>query len=382
MGDYLLTLGRNPAARAVLGGLGVPVPRALRRTHSGFLAQPLAGLTAWAGGDGVGASARLEALGAAVVSGEEPVDVLLCDATGLDAPAALRAVYDGLHPRIRGLKACGRVVVLGRPEASAPTAAAASCRAALDGFARSVAKEVGRKGATANLVWVDEGAEAHLDGVLRFLGTAHSVYVSGQPLHVTARLGPEPVAFTERSLDGKVALVTGAARGIGAATAERLAREGAVVVLLDREDALEPLDRVAKAVGGHVLTCDVTASDAPARVAARLSELGGVDVVVHNAGVTRDRTLGRMPPEDWDLVLDVNLAAILRLHDGLLAGPLRDGAGSSCCRPPWGSPGTWDRATTRRPRRRWRAWPAAWGASSRRGGSGRSRWRRASSRRG
>ena len=131
---------------------------------------------------------------------------------------------------------------------------------------------------------------------------------------------------TVRPLDGKVALVTGAARGIGAATAELLAAEGAHVVCLDRpqDDALA--SQVAHRIGGTVLLADVSDPEAPATIARELVERhGGVDIVVHNAGITRDKTLARMKPDKWDSTIDINLQAVVRITEALLAGPLRDG---------------------------------------------------------
>ena len=326
MSDFLVNLGTNKAARGVLSNLGIPVPQRLRRGTGGYAARPLADRTAWVGGDGLGVDlARLtEGLGASTA--DDAADVLLFDACSLDSPAALKALHAAFHPRIRGIRRSGRVVVIGRPEADAGSTAAAVAQAALDGFVRSVAKEIGRKGATANLLRVAAGAEAHVEGALRFLLSDRSVYVSGQPLDLDARLGAEAPPFAERCLAGRVALVTGAARGIGAATSRRLAAEGATVVLVDRPDASAELEELARTLGGRDLACDITDADAPARIATVIGELGGVDVVVHNAGVTRDRTLGRMPESDWDLVMDVNVSAILRIHDALVAGPLRDGA--------------------------------------------------------
>jgi 3-oxoacyl-[acyl-carrier protein] reductase len=111
-------------------------------------------------------------------------------------------------------------------------------------------------------------------------------------------------------LDGKVALVTGAARGIGASIADVLARDGAHVVGVDVPAQSSALEEVTGRLGGSSLLLDITATDAPAAIASRLKdEHGGVDVVVHNAGVTRDKTLGRMTEEQWDLVLSINLTA-------------------------------------------------------------------------
>src|SRR5262249_51055581 len=140
---------------------------------------------------------------------------LVFDASGVATAGGLRALYDFFHPLVGRLARCGRVVVLGRA-ADAPTPETAAARAALDGFVRSLAKEIGRRGATANLILVEPGAEARLAGVLRFVLSARAAFVTGQPLTVgnLARGGAEPPWV--RPLDKKVALVTGAARGIGA----------------------------------------------------------------------------------------------------------------------------------------------------------------------
>jgi 3-oxoacyl-[acyl-carrier protein] reductase len=124
-----------------------------------------------------------------------------------------------------------------------------------------------------------------------------------------------------------VALVTGAARGIGAATAKCLADEGAHVVCLDRPDDDAPLSETARAVGGSVLLADVTDPTAPGTIARTLQDKhGGVDIVIHNAGVTRDRTLGKMSERDWDMALGINLDAVARITGELMKGTLRDGA--------------------------------------------------------
>jgi 3-oxoacyl-[acyl-carrier protein] reductase len=120
-------------------------------------------------------------------------------------------------------------------------------------------------------------------------------------------------------LGGRAALVTGAARGIGAAIAEVLSRDGAHVVCLDIQPMAEDLQAVAGTIGGSSLTADVTADDAPARIAEHLlAEHGGVDIVVHNAGVTRDKTIGRMTEEQWSMVLGINLMAPQRITAELL----------------------------------------------------------------
>jgi 3-oxoacyl-[acyl-carrier protein] reductase len=254
------------------------------------------------------------------------VEGMVFDATNVAAPGDLRRLYEFFHPLGHRLANNGRVVVLARPPQTAGNATVAAVRSALEGFVRSLAKEVGKRGSTAQLVMVDDDADDRVEGVLRFLLSRRSAFISGQPLRVTAMVdAPREVPWT-RPLEGKVALVTGAARGIGAATCELLAAEGAHVVCLDRpqDDAL--CSQVARTVGGSVLLADVNADDAPALIAKELQERhGGVDIVVHNAGVTRDKTLARMSDEQWDQTLGINLDAVVRITDALLEGPMQEG---------------------------------------------------------
>jgi 3-oxoacyl-[acyl-carrier protein] reductase len=195
---------------------------------------------------------------------------------------------------------------------------------ALEGFVRTGQRV--RRGSTAQLVYVAEGAENALDSTLRFLLSAKSAYVSGQVI----RIGPAgiPDVDPEKPLRGKVALVTGASRGIGESIAETLARDGAHVVCLDVPAQGHDLARVANRVGGSALQLDITAPTAPDRIRDHVVERhGGVDVVVNNAGITRDKTIGRMTEQQWDAVLAVNLTAQERINEVLLheEGPLRSG---------------------------------------------------------
>jgi 3-oxoacyl-[acyl-carrier protein] reductase len=112
--------------------------------------------------------------------------------------------------------------------------------------------------------------------------------------------------------DGRVAVITGAARGIGFGTAQRFAAEGASVALLDLDEssAQEAAGRIettggARAVG---IACDVVdGAAAEAAVQRVVDELGGIHVLVNNAGITRDNLLFKMTEDDWDLVMNVHL---------------------------------------------------------------------------
>jgi 3-oxoacyl-[acyl-carrier protein] reductase len=116
-----------------------------------------------------------------------------------------------------------------------------------------------------------------------------------------------------------VVAVTGAARGIGESIATTLARDGGEVILIDVPQAGADLTEVANRIGGSALQLDITDDEAPGRLADHVAERHGkLDVLVHNAGITRDKTLGRMEPAQWDAVLAVNLLSQLGLNEALL----------------------------------------------------------------
>ncbi len=145
-------------------------------------------------------------------------------------------------------------------------------------------------------------------------------------IRVGAPVAPvvDPVDWA-KPLAGKVAVVTGAARGIGAAIADVLARDGATVVGVEVPAAGEALAEVANRLGGSALQLDVTASDAGARIVEHTrARHGGFDIVVHNAGITGDKLLANMDAERWHAVIDVNLLSILTMNESLLPA-IRDG---------------------------------------------------------
>jgi 3-oxoacyl-[acyl-carrier protein] reductase len=211
------------------------------------------------------------------------------------------------------------VIILGTPPEDCATPALAIAQRALEGLERAIGKEV-KRGATSQLVYVRPKAEGQVESTLRFLLSPRSAFVSGQVIRVGSAVAAAGKVDWDAPLNGKVALVTGAARGIGAAIAEVLAREGAHVVGLDVAPMADELAAVTGRLGGSSLAADITDDDAPPVIAEHLlGHHGGVDVVVHNAGVTRDKTLGRMTQEQWSKVVAINLTAPQRITEELLA---------------------------------------------------------------
>lgn len=132
-------------------------------------------------------------------------------------------------------------------------------------------------------------------------------------------------------LEGRVALVTGAASGIGAATALRFAREGALLALTDvARDALERVAADVRAAGAKVAATqgDVSRKADVDRVIAQATEaFGRVDVLVNNAGITRDAMATKLSEEQWDAVIDVNLKGTFLYAQAVLPGMRERGWG-------------------------------------------------------
>jgi 3-oxoacyl-[acyl-carrier protein] reductase len=353
MSDRYQQFADSRPGRLVVRRLGLPEPVVLRRhrpgapvleapallgaTAGGRLVEPAArvlkavGAEAWVADQHARRAAKDAGLAARDRADEsDPLGAAVFDASAIGGSEELRAAYEFFGDHIRQIGPSGRLIVLGAPPETAPDARAAVAQRALEGFVRAAAKEL-RGGSTGQLVRVAPGAERDLESTLRFLLSGRSAYVSGQVIDVGEAVHAAPADW-ERPLDGKVALVTGAARGQGAAIAAVLARDGAHVVCLDVPAQGSELAAIANDVGGTALQLDITAEQAPAALAAHLRERhGGVDVVVHNAGITRDKTLARMSEDQWDAVIAVNLTSQERICAAILeADALRRGGRVVC----------------------------------------------------
>ena len=319
MSDLILNWSSNATARSLMGMVGISAPQPLERVHGPCQEHPLTGRHIEISFErSLGLQRIIEALGATPICSslgtEESVHGLVFDATSIESIDELKRAYDFLHPRVRHLSRCGRVVVISHSPTKAESVNTAAARHALTGFTKSLAKELGRRGSTANMITLGAGAENGLEGPLRFLLSQRSAFVSGQTLHIS---GGDTEQRWSQVLQGKTAVITGAAQGIGEATARRCADEGARVILLDIPHETERLNKLADELKAVSLPLDITDPEAASQIV-DATEGDGVDVLVHNAGVTRDKTLARMSENQWNLTIDVNLNSVCRVTQALI----------------------------------------------------------------
>jgi 3-oxoacyl-[acyl-carrier protein] reductase len=332
--DRYIDFANSDIGRRLVAAVGLPAPVRLERWQAGRL-RPVEGALLLSAGPLAEHVAEfapritdlLFSFGGEV-SGAHPwtaeqgakVKAVVFDASQLLHSSQLGQLREFFQPILRRLDHSAHIVILARVPATQSDPLAASTQQAIEGFSRSLAKEM-RNGGTVQLLQVEDGAEDQLEGALRFFLSPKSAFISGQVIRLSACANN--VQDWSRPLAGRKALVTGAARGIGAAIAETLARDGADIVLLDVPQAKADLEALAARLGGQALTLDICAPDAATQLIEQIP--GGLDIVVHNAGITRDKTLANMSAEFWDQVLNVNLNAPQVLTQALIdAGALHD----------------------------------------------------------
>ena len=323
MSDRYQSFTKTPVGKLLVKNLGLPNPVELDRWSEG---DPLVDGTVVIGGEGRLADAIASSCQALDISAVrtttdgEKYKGLVFDATGLTDPSQLVALTEFFTPLLRSLEKCSRLLVLGTPPELCKDNSERITQRALEGFVRSLAKEA-VKGGTAQLVYVAEGAEGSLDSTLGFLLSPKSAYVSAQVVRIGAvgSKKAQPIADASKPLAGKVAIVTGASRGIGEQIARVLHRDGAKVLGIDVPQAADELVSVTNELEGDHLALDITGRDAPQRIAQYVKDtFGGVDIVVHNAGITRDKKLANMSADRWNSTINVNLVAPQKITAELL----------------------------------------------------------------
>jgi 3-oxoacyl-[acyl-carrier protein] reductase len=329
MNDLFTTIVSSPVARKV----GVPQPTRLRRYEPGLPLCEGPVLVAGGGRFAEGIAAWLASAGVATVAtaadAADRVGAVVLDLSTATDPAELDQLRLLGAPAVKALARNGRVVVVGTDPSTLTDVAEVTTQRALEGAVRSLGKEL-RGGATANLVLAQGDAQGGVRSAVEFFLSGRSAYVDGQVVRVDDSTSPDVDAL--RPLEGNVAVVTGSARGIGAEIAKVLSRDGATVVAVDVPAAGDALAAVANEVKGTALQLDVTSDEAGRRIVEHAtSRHGGLDIVVHNAGITRDKLFVNMDDDRWRSVMEVNLRSILRMNEAILGeGGLADGGRIVC----------------------------------------------------
>lgn len=246
-------------------------------------------------------------------------DALIFDATGVDSVESLSCLYEFFHVSLKNLKTNGKILILGQQVQQINDVQTAAAQYALIGLCKSIAKECGKNGSTCNMVTLQKGAQKFLVTSLAFFLSSKSAYVSGQSVTLGNNSIKQPTNANTRPLEGKIALVTGAAQGIGKETAIVLARDGATVICLDIPQNQNLLTELSGSIGGHSLAIDLLAPNALPEICLKLAaQVGVIDIVVHNAGITRDKTLAKMSKSMWDQVLSLNFDCVVKLTQTLI----------------------------------------------------------------
>lgn len=335
MADAYMDLVGSGFGKVLAKQLGLPQPPKLRRYQSGEPIAPGPVLL-------LGSGATAQQLADVLLGWELDVRRHFTDnvrygavflvADSFESPSELGEPALEMGRALKTLAPGARVISLSKQATEQDKPSVAAVRRGLEGFIRSVAREL-RGGATANGLFLGDGVDGHsasLLGAIRFFLSGKSAYVDGQFLSVEASGSTVPDVRTlnydgaSAPLAGKVAVVTGAARGIGAAIARVLHRDGAKVVVVDVPAAGDALTKVANELSGTALQLDITREDAGDVILKHaLGRHGRLDIVIHNAGITRDKLLANMDQAKWDSVIAVNLESQLRMNEAFLAADLQ-----------------------------------------------------------
>lgn len=327
MSDKYQELVNGGPLTGVAKSLGLPQPPHLRRHKAGD--DVLKNNKVLVTGSGADAEAVAKQLGDWELqvrrdeAGDDKVGAIVVVLTEAERPTDLQGPVLAAAKHLRKLDKGGRVVFISRESNEENSPAVNAVRSGVEGIVRSLGHEV-RGGSTANGIVVADGVDVTASPVvsaLRFFLSGRSTFIDGQFLRVSSSNGTLPEDW-DKPLAGRVAAVTGSARGIGAAIAEQMHELGAKVIVIDIPAAGEALAKVANKIDGLALQQDITADDAGNNIAdAAQNRYGRLDIVIHNAGITKDKLLANMDEAKWGAVIAVNIEAQLKMNEQLLAHP-------------------------------------------------------------
>ena len=278
----------------------------------------------------------LNVIDSSSVINEKSVAALIIDATQYQEEGAYAQLYQAVSKAVPYLSKNARVVIVGNTITTEMSPQESAFSQGLVGFSKSLAKEIGRKGTTLNVVFIAPNITDELVGPLQFLLSAKSTFISGQVISVREcndKCDDNSESQKHDKVSKRLALVTGASQGIGAAIADTLARDNYHVVGVDIEPAKDKLHQKMTVIGGDSICLDISSDNAGQVIADYLAKNNhqGFDVIVHNAGITRDKTLAKMPEQWWTSTLDINLLSVMKINDYLLKNNAINDNGQIVC---------------------------------------------------
>lgn len=362
--ERLLDPDKNPVLKHILNSLGIVTPPNIRRSRGSLQDDHLEGRTILIAGRGnlhpyIAPAIQIAGCVAILAPfvGQEPyenvehlalrsltelerdkdaarLDGVLFDATHFTELADLDQLYDTFKLVVTRLTDYAKIVIINQLASDQIDPQVRMVATAVEGFAKSLAKELGRQAACVNVINVGNGEEAkrRVGPVIEFFLSDHSSFITKQVVTVSSLARGTNLPPLAGSLAGRTVMVTGAARGIGLAISQALASEGAHVMVLDRAEEKEELEAIASKLEGIAIARTLGTQDAAKLICEDIrSKHGYIDVVVHNAGITRDRSLRKMSRGEWDSVLGINLEAVYELTQHLTQDSLlRDGGRIIC----------------------------------------------------
>ncbi len=318
MNDYL----QNATLRQLLKTLNipVPVPPILKRNGNAYSQDELkAKAVAVTGKETDFLHGLQKSLSAQVKTAtiyEDKIDGLVVSTAGMQTLEDLEDLYTTIKNTVSRIAANGRIVIVSRMDST--DALAYTVQRSVEGFTRALSKEIGgKKGVTVNQlkVTLDSVSPDSVANAAFFFLSDKSPFITGQVVELSNDTATE-FSAPEQLLAGKVAIVTGGARGIGAAAARVLQREGAKVIIVDVPQASEDAQFLANELGGDSVLLDITKPGAAKELQQYVLEhYEKLDILVNNAGITRDKTIAKMSIDQWRAVINVNLKALVTLTE-------------------------------------------------------------------
>jgi len=318
MNDYL----QNATLRNVLKTLNipVPVPPILKRNLNAFSDDELSNKEIVITGKENDFLSQLQKefhgrIGQATIY-DETIDGLVLSCVGMQTIEDLEDLYTNIKNTVSKIKANGRVVIVSKEDKTSVTTF--TIQKSIDAFSRALSKEIGgKKGITVNQLKItneEVTASAVVNASIFFLSDKSS-FITGQVVDVS-NANTDTLTSIEGLLQGKIAIVTGGARGIGAAAARVLHREGATVIIVDVPQAADDAQALAAELNGDSYLLDISQATAAKELQKYIIEkYGKLDILVNNAGITRDKTIAKMSIDQWRSVLNVNLKAVIQLTE-------------------------------------------------------------------